>query len=67
MIFSPKIFLMELDGYSLTISGFKQIVFDNEIVKIKTEANQRVEESFAFLKSFAANKLIYGINIVKIE
>lgn len=53
---------MELDGSSLTINRFKQIVFDNEIVQIKTEANQRVEKSYAFLKSFAANKLIYGIN-----
>jgi len=53
---------MELDGYSLNISDFKRIVLDGEQIKIKAEANSTVEKSFAFLKAFSANKLIYGIN-----
>jgi len=53
---------MELDGNTLDIDGFKRIVFDLEHLAIKEEVIQKVEKSYAFLKTFSANKLIYGIN-----
>jgi histidine ammonia-lyase len=53
---------MELDGYSLDIEKYKLIVIDGERVSINDNTIQRVQKSYLFLKSFAADKIIYGIN-----
>lgn len=53
---------MELDGYSLDIEKFKIILIDGEKVTINSKTIQQVQNSYLFLKSFSAGKLIYGIN-----
>ena len=45
-----------------TYSDFKDIVFDKKEVAISKEAKALIEESYAFLKDFAENKIIYGVN-----
>ena len=46
----------------LSLEDFKAIVFDNKEVTISKVVEERVIESFDFLKLFSANKVIYGVN-----
>lgn len=46
----------------LSLEEFKRIVFGGENVEISKEVENRAEESFLFLKEFAKNKVIYGVN-----
>jgi histidine ammonia-lyase len=46
----------------LTVQDFEKIVLQEQDVEIASEALKRVEESYAFLKSFSKDKVIYGIN-----
>ncbi len=46
----------------LTLNDVKRVLFDNEEIKIDSESKEVVEKSYQFLKSFAKNKVIYGIN-----
>jgi len=46
----------------LTLSQFYEIIFKGEPLAIEPEVLQIVEESHVFLKEFAANRVIYGVN-----
>ncbi|MDR2823992.1 MAG: aromatic amino acid ammonia-lyase, partial [Prevotellaceae bacterium] len=50
-----------IDKY-LNLSDFYSIIFKKEQVKISETAKNDVEKSYEFLKSFATDKIIYGIN-----
>jgi len=38
------------------------LLFDNRVLTLSKEARGKVEDSFSFLKDFASDKVIYGIN-----
>lgn len=46
----------------LTIDAIKNILFSNDKLCLNDEQLQRVDESYIFLKEFAKDKVIYGIN-----
>jgi len=46
----------------LTIEDFTSIIFNNNKIDLSAPVINRVEESFAFLKEFSGNKVIYGVN-----
>ncbi|MDQ2751953.1 MAG: aromatic amino acid ammonia-lyase [Bacteroidota bacterium] len=46
----------------LSLEDFSAILFDKNEIGFTNEALKTVDENFRFLKSFSANKLIYGIN-----
>ncbi|MBR1786326.1 MAG: aromatic amino acid lyase [Paludibacteraceae bacterium] len=46
----------------LTISDIKRLVFDEEKIKLTDAVISHIEESYNFLKDFASQKIIYGIN-----
>ncbi len=46
----------------LTIEDFTAIIFNNDKIAISSVVVDRVAESFAFLKEFSENKVIYGVN-----
>lgn len=46
----------------LTINDFASVIFNNEAITLDNLLVNRVEKSFNFLKSFSANKVIYGVN-----
>lgn len=45
-----------------TYEDFKAIVFHKKQVAISKEAKHLIEESYTFLKEFANDKIIYGVN-----
>ncbi|MDR1654135.1 MAG: aromatic amino acid ammonia-lyase [Prevotellaceae bacterium] len=47
---------------TLSLSDFYDIVFSKKRVEISHDAKEEVEKSYEFLKRFAADKIIYGIN-----
>lgn len=53
--------MLLLNG-TLTLAQFQRIVFKNEPLGIESDIKSKVENSFNFLKSFAENKVIYGVN-----
>ena len=54
---------MKLVGSSaLTLKDFESIVFKNETIEIEATALENVNRSYEFLKKFANDKIIYGIN-----
>jgi len=50
-----------IDKY-LTIKDFESIVFNKKQIEISQSAKADVEKSYEFLRIFAENKIIYGIN-----
>lgn len=46
----------------LRLSDFIEILFKNTPVSLSKEVQNGMEESFSFLKKFAENKIIYGVN-----
>ena len=48
--------------HSFSFSEFKAIIFEQKEVEIAEATLQQMEESFQFLKSFAEDKVIYGVN-----
>ena len=44
------------------MSDFASVIFNNEAITLDDLLVNRVEKSFNFLKSFSANKVIYGVN-----
>ncbi|MCW3806038.1 HAL/PAL/TAL family ammonia-lyase [Plebeiibacterium marinum] len=46
----------------LTIEVVEGILFGNQEIKIDSKTKQKVKQSYEFLKGFAENKVIYGIN-----
>lgn len=53
--------MIELN-HSLTTQDIKKILFENSSLSISTDTKKKVEESFNFLKNFADDKIIYGVN-----
>ena len=51
-----------IGGRKLESSDFYKILFGGEKVELDKQALQEVEKSYSFLKSFASDKIIYGIN-----
>ena len=59
--------IMSQNNTIITVSDFTvpivgEVLYNNAQVAISQEAMRRVEESYLFLKDFAAKKVIYGIN-----
>jgi histidine ammonia-lyase len=46
----------------LSLNDFSELIFKNKKVALDGAALEKVNTSFAFLKQFSSNKLIYGIN-----
>ena len=46
----------------ISLEDFSLILFDKKEIAFTDESLKTVDENFRFLKSFSANKLIYGIN-----
>ncbi|MBD5367421.1 MAG: aromatic amino acid lyase [Bacteroides sp.] len=46
----------------MTIQEAYDVIYKNKVLVISDEDMQRVEDSYAFLKEFASDKVIYGIN-----
>lgn len=51
-----------IGGKYLNLEDFSNIVIKNEKVELSSEAFIEVEKSFVFLKEFAKNRTIYGVN-----
>lgn len=47
---------------TLPLQDFADIIFNNQEVSLDPAALEKVKTNHSFLKSFASNKLIYGIN-----
>lgn len=47
---------------NLGVRDFKKIVFKNQPVQLSDQTLESVKQSFEFLKKFAKNKIIYGVN-----
>ncbi len=46
----------------LTFDDFTSVVFSNKFVEIDKETDEIIKKSYEFLKKFAENKIIYGVN-----
>ncbi len=46
----------------LSLKEFTEVVFENKKIQVSNNVINRVESSFNFLKEFAGNKVIYGVN-----
>jgi histidine ammonia-lyase len=46
----------------LSANDFEKVLYAGEDIELDTDALEKVEKSFAFLKSYSQNKIIYGIN-----
>lgn len=46
----------------LKIRDFYQAIFENAVFELDTDAQKRVQDSFNFLREFAKDKVIYGVN-----
>lgn len=46
----------------LEIEAFRQVVFEEQPIKIDDNVMLTIEKSFDFLKAFSENKVIYGVN-----
>lgn len=46
----------------LSLKEFASVIFEGQSIAISTAVEQRVKDSFDFLKSFSQNKVIYGVN-----
>lgn len=53
---------MSIINEYLSLKEFKGIVFENKEVEVSEAVQNRVLESFDFLKEFSTNKVIYGVN-----
>lgn len=53
---------MSIINEYLSLKEFKTIVFENKEVEVSEAVQNRVMESFIFLKEFSTNKVIYGVN-----
>ena len=49
-------------GQNLNLEDFRQVLFANASLEYSDEILQQVEDNFLFLKKYAENKIIYGIN-----
>jgi len=46
----------------LKLEDLKKILFEGEKIQLDSESRDKVNDSYQFLKKFAKNKVIYGIN-----
>lgn len=53
---------MKLKTGELTLNVLRDCLFNNLTIEVVPEDYKRVEESYAFLKEFATDRVIYGIN-----
>lgn len=49
-------------GKTINLEALHSLLFEHEKLELSDECIQSVEESFHFLKTFASDKIIYGIN-----
>jgi histidine ammonia-lyase len=54
--------MIKIDGHSLDIASLYRLVFEGDFPYVDNDSLEKVAESHRFLKEFAENKLIYGIN-----
>ncbi|AHF15867.1 HAL/PAL/TAL family ammonia-lyase [Niabella soli] len=54
--------MIKVGGERLSLQDFNAVIIEGQPITLDTEALQRVNTSFEFLKQFSSNKLIYGIN-----
>lgn len=47
---------------SISLDDFHSVLFDENKVELSDNLSNRVNESFSFLRDFAQNKIIYGVN-----
>ncbi len=53
--------MLNLDN-ALDFKNFYQVLFDNEGIELGDSAQERLENSYNFLRDFSKNKIIYGVN-----
>ncbi len=53
---------MRIGSGELGAEQFFQVISNRDTVEISSEAKEKVEKSYAFLKKFSQDKVIYGIN-----
>src|SRR5689334_22079764 len=46
----------------LSFSDFEKVLYRDEKIELADAASKKVEKNYEFLQSYAANKIIYGIN-----
>ena len=49
-------------GKGFALKDITSLLFDNKTLALSNEAKEKVADSFSFLKEFASDKVIYGIN-----
>lgn len=54
--------MVSVGAKRLTSEDFKRVLYSGEKVQLSTEAMEKVKLNFDFLKSYAKDKVIYGIN-----
>jgi histidine ammonia-lyase len=54
--------MVTVGNAKLSIDDFAKLLYDNEKVKLDSSARDEVEVNFQFLKNYADEKIIYGIN-----
>lgn len=54
--------MVVLGSKALSLEEVHRVLFEGEELVLDESAIQNVKDNFAFLKTFAAKKLIYGIN-----
>ena len=54
--------MIHVGGRTLSLEDFSEIVFNNEKICLTSQALEKMEASFQFLRNFSDQKLIYGIN-----
>ena len=51
-----------MDNFIFTIESVEKYLFHDERVHLNDTVYQRIRHCYDFLKSFATNRIIYGIN-----
>lgn len=54
--------MVKVGDRQLVLRDFEKVLFDKEEITLDKKALQKVEDCYHFLKDFAADKVIYGIN-----
>jgi histidine ammonia-lyase len=54
--------MVRIGDRRLVLRDFEKVLFNKEEVTLDSNALQKVEECYQFLKKFASDKVIYGIN-----
>ncbi len=54
--------MIKVGQQRLSANDFEKVLYAGEKIELDADALERVEKSFAFLKSYSQNKIIYGIN-----